>query len=72
MNSLFLKDTDLNFKYSQSLRNWNFQYLNRRKPSPFSNACKSQLNSCFMQVFENFALDVEVQELGKPHGPRAN
>ena len=70
MNSLFLKDANLNFKHSQSLRDRDLQYRDRKKPSHFSDACKNQPNSCFIQVFENFALDVELKKLGKPHGPR--
>ena len=70
MNSLFLKDANLNFKYSQSLTDGDFQYRDRKKPSHFSDTCKSQLDSCFIHVSENFALDVELQKLGKPHGPR--
>ena len=38
---LFLKDANLNFKYSQSLRERDFHYWDRRKPSHFSDACKS-------------------------------
>ena len=30
MNFLFLKDADLNFKYSQSLRNRDFQYRDQK------------------------------------------
>ena len=70
MNSLFLKDANLNFKYSQSLRDRDFQYRDRKKLSNFSDACKSLLNSYFIYAFENFALDVELQKLEKPHGPR--
>ena len=70
MNSLFLKDANLNLKYSQSRRDLDFQCRDRKKSSRFSDACKSPLNSCFIKVFENFALDVELQKLGKSHGPR--
>ena len=38
MNSLFLKDANLNFEYSQSLRDRDFQYSDRKKPSHFSDA----------------------------------
>ena len=69
MNSLFLKDANLNFKYSHLLRDRDFQYHDHKKSSQFSDACKIPLNSCFIQVFENFQLIVELQKLGKPHGP---
>ena len=70
MDSLFLKDANLNFESSQSLGDRDFQYRDRKKPSYFSDVCKKPLNSCFIQVFENFAMDFELQKLGKPHGPR--
>ena len=70
MNSLFLKDRNLNFNYLQSLRDRDFHYRDHKKPPHFSDACKIPLNSCFIWVFKNFASDVELRKLRKPHGPR--
>ena len=51
-----------------------------KKSSYFSDACKSPLQflasfrvltvMSFSYTEQNFALDVEIQKLGKPHGPR--
>ena len=56
INSLFSKDTNLNFKYSHSLRDRDFQDRDSKKSSNFSDDLQEQ----------NFALDVELQKLGKP------
>ena len=77
--NMYKLSINLHFKYSQSSRDQAFQYLDRKKVFLFFQYLqKPTTTSCFISVFDgyelhteqNFALDVEIQKLGKPHWPR--
>ena len=65
---------NLHFKYSQSSRDRDFQYLYCKGLLIFPMPAKAHyiLASHYQQYTEqNFVLDVEIKKkLGKPHGPR--